>query len=155
MAKALTRDPRRAVLGGVAAGFGLYLDVDPVLVRLAFVVLSFANGLGVLLYLVSWVVMPKEGAAESAASTGVEGALAGAREAAQEAARAIGRATDDGGGARLAIGYGLVALGLVLLLHNLDWIRWPHWARFEVLWPLILVGMGAALVRRSLRKEAA
>jgi len=155
MAKALTRDPRRAVLGGVAAGFGLYLDVDPVLVRLAFVVLSFANGLGVLLYLVGWVVMPKEGAAESAASTGVEGALAGAREAAQEAARAIGRATDDGGGARLAIGYGLVALGLVLLLHNLDWIRWPHWARFEVLWPLILVGMGAALVRRSMRKEAA
>jgi phage shock protein PspC (stress-responsive transcriptional regulator) len=155
MAKALTRDPRRAVLGGVAAGFGLYLDVDPVLVRLAFVVLSFANGLGVLLYLVGWVVMPKEGAAESAASTGVEGALAGAREAAQEAARAIGRATDDGGGARLVIGYGLVALGLVLLLHNLDWIRWPHWARFEVLWPLILVGMGAALVRRSMRKEAA
>ena len=155
MAKALTRVPRRAVLGGVAAGFGLYLDVDPVLVRLAFVVLSFANGLGVLLYLVGWVVMPKEGAAESAAATGVEGALAGAREAAQEAARAIGRATDDGGGARLAIGYGLVALGLVLLLHNLDWIRWPHWARFEVLWPLILVGMGAALVRRSMRKEAA
>jgi len=155
LAKALTRDPRRAVLGGVAAGFGLYLDVDPVLVRLAFVVLSFANGLGVLLYLVGWVVMPKEGAAESTASTGVEGALAGAREAAQEAARAIGRATDDGGGARLVIGYGLVALGLVLLLHNLDWIRWPHWARFEVLWPLILVGMGAALVRRSMRKEAA
>jgi phage shock protein C len=155
MAKALTRDPRRAVLGGVAAGFGRYLDVDPVLVRLAFVVLSFANGLGVLLYLVSWVVMPKEGAAEGAASTGVEGALAGAREAAQEAARAIGRATDDSGGGRLVIGYGLIGLGLLLLLHNLDWIRWPHWARFEVLWPLILVGMGAALVRRSLRKEAA
>lgn len=155
MAKALTRDPRRAVLGGVAAGFGLYLDVDPVLVRLAFVVLSFANGLGVLLYLVSWVVMPREGAEGSAASGGVEGALAGARGAAQEAARAIGRAADDGGGGRLAIGYGLIALGLVFLLHNLDWIRWPHWARFEVLWPLILVGMGAALVRRSMRKEAA
>ena len=155
MAKVLTRDPRRAVLGGVAAGFGLYLDVDPVLVRLAFVVLSFANGLGVLLYLVCWVVMPREGVPGSAASAGVEGALAGAREAAQEAARAIGRVADDGSGARLAVGYSLIALGLVLLLHNLDWIRWPAWARFEVLWPLILVGMGAGLVRRSMRKEAA
>ena len=155
MAKALTRDPRRAVLGGVAAGFGLYLDVDPVLVRLAFVVLSFANGLGVLLYLVCWVVMPREGVAGGATSAGVEGALAGAREAAQEAARAIGRAADEGGGARLAVGYALIALGLMLLLHNLDWIRWPAWARFEVLWPLILVGMGAGLLRRSMRKEAA
>ncbi len=155
MAKALTRDPRRALLGGVAAGFGLYLDVDPVLVRLAFVVLSFANGLGVLLYLVCWVVMPREGVAGGATSAGVEGALAGAREAAQEAARAIGRAADEGGGARLAVGYALIALGLMLLLHNLDWIRWPAWARFEVLWPLILVGMGAGLLRRSMRKEAA
>jgi phage shock protein PspC (stress-responsive transcriptional regulator) len=155
MAKALTRDPRRAVLGGVAAGFGQYLDVDPVLVRLTFVVLSFANGLGVVLYLVCWVVMPRDGVPGSAASGGVEGALEGAREAAQEAARAIGRVTDDGSGARLAIGYALIALGLVLLLHNLDWIRWPAWARFEVLWPLILVGMGAGLVRRSMRKEAA
>ena len=54
-----------------------------------------------------------------------------------------------------AIGYTLIALGVVLLLHNLDWIRWPAWARFEVLWPLILVGMGAGIVRRSMRKEAA
>jgi len=151
MAKALTRDPRRAVLGGVAAGFGQYLDVDPVLVRLTFVVLSFANGLGVVLYLVCWVVMPRNGVPGSAAPGGVEGALEGAREA----ARAIGRVTDDGSGARLAIGYALIALGVVLLLHNLDWIRWPAWARFEVLWPLILVGMGAGLVRRSMRKEAA
>ncbi len=139
----------------MAAGFGQFVDVDPVLVRLAFVVLSFANGLGVLLYLVWWVVRAREGTAGSAASAGVEGAFAGAREAAQEAARAIGRATDDGGGARLVIGYGLIGLGVVFLLHNLDWIRWPHWARFEVLWPLILVGMGVALVRRSMRKEAA
>jgi len=155
MAKALTRDPRRAVLGGVAAGFGQYLDVDPVLVRLTFVVLSFANGLGVVLYLVCWVVMPRDGVPASAAPGGVEGALEGAREAAQEAARAIGRVTDDGSGARLGVGYALIALGLVLLLHNLDWIRWPAWARFEVLWPLILVGMGAGLVRRAMRKEAA
>ena len=63
MARSLTRDPGRAVLGGVAAGFGRYLDVDPVLVRLAFVVLCFANGLGLLLYLASWALIPREGVA--------------------------------------------------------------------------------------------
>jgi len=155
MARTLTRDPARAVLGGVAAGFGRYLDVDPVLVRLAFVILSFANGLGLLLYLASWALIPKEGGAAAVGLAGVEGAFAGAREAAEEAGRAISRSAEDAGGARLVIGYGLIALGVVLLLHNLDWIRWPHWARFEVLWPLILVGMGAGLVRRSVRRASA
>jgi len=152
MARTLTRDPRRAVLGGVAAGFGQYLDVDPVLVRLAFVLLAFAHGFGVLAYLVCWAVMPKEGG--PAAAAGVPGALAGARDAAQEAARTISEGVEAGRG-RLVLGYGLIGLGVVLLLHNLDWIRWPDWARFEVLWPLVLVGMGVALVRRSMRREAA
>lgn len=157
MARALTRDPRRAVLGGVAAGFGQYLDVDPVLVRLAFVILCFANGIGLLLYLVAWVIVPSDGVtvASTVPGAGIEGAMAGVRDAAQEAARTIGRAADDGGEARLVIGYALVALGVLLLLHNLDWIHWPHWARFQVLWPLVLVGMGAGLVRRSMRKAQA
>ena len=154
MARPLSRDPGRAVLGGVAAGFGRYLDVDPVLVRLAFVVLCFANGLGLLLYLASWALIPKDGLA-AVGPASVEGAFAGAREAAEGAARVIGRSAEDAGGARLVIGYGLIALGVVLLLHNLDWIRWPSWARFEVLWPLILVGMGAGLLHRSVRKQAA
>jgi len=151
MARALTRDPQHAVLGGVAAGFGRYLDVDPVLVRLAFVVLAFANGLGVLVYLVCLVVMPRgEGTA-----AGVESAAAGVRDAAQEAARKVSRAAKEALRARLAVGLALIALGVVLLLHNLDWIRWPAWARLEVLWPLVLVGMGASLVLRSFRKEPA
>lgn len=153
MARTLTRDPGRAVLGGVAAGFGRYLDVDPVLVRLAFVVLCFANGLGLLLYLASWALIPKEGVVAAVGPASMEGAFAGARDAAEEAARAIGRSAEEAGGGRLVIGYALIALGVVLLLHNLDWIRWPSWARFEVLWPLILVGMGGGLVHRSVRRK--
>jgi phage shock protein PspC (stress-responsive transcriptional regulator) len=147
MARMLTRDPGRALLGGVAAGFGRYLDVDPVLVRLAFVVLTLANGIGLLAYLVSWAMIPREGAV----ATGVDAAFSGAREAAET----LGRVTDDAGGGRLIIGYGLVGLGLLLLFHNLDWFEWPHWARFRVLWPLVLVGMGAGLVQRAFRKREA
>lgn len=147
MARTLTRDPRHAVLGGVASGFGRYLDVDPVLVRVAFVILAFANGLGILLYLVCWGLVPKDAVAGDVAP-GVESAFGGV----QDAVRTIARA-EDGRAARLAIGYGLIGLGAVLLMHNLDWIHWPSWARFEVLWPLILVGMGAGLVLRSMHKE--
>ncbi len=57
--------PRRLVrtsdgkIGGVAAGIGHYLDIDPTIVRLAFVALTFAGGLGLLLYVIGWVVIPK------------------------------------------------------------------------------------------------
>jgi phage shock protein PspC (stress-responsive transcriptional regulator) len=46
-------------IAGVAAGIGHYLGVDPTIVRIAFVLLAFAGGIGVLFYLVCWLVMPK------------------------------------------------------------------------------------------------
>ena len=49
------------MLGGVAAGFGDYFDVDPVLVRLGFVLLTFATaGIGILFYIICWVIMPDD-----------------------------------------------------------------------------------------------
>ncbi|MFA9443805.1 PspC domain-containing protein [Egicoccus sp. AB-alg6-2] len=46
------------MIGGVAAGLGARLGVDPVLIRIAFVVLSLAGGAGVLLYGVLWAFTP-------------------------------------------------------------------------------------------------
>jgi phage shock protein PspC (stress-responsive transcriptional regulator) len=46
------------MVAGVASGLALHMDVDPIWVRLAFVVTAFLGGLGFLLYIVAWVVMP-------------------------------------------------------------------------------------------------
>jgi phage shock protein PspC (stress-responsive transcriptional regulator) len=46
------------VIAGVASGLGAHLEVDPVWIRLAFVVLAFVGGLGVLLYIVGCIAMP-------------------------------------------------------------------------------------------------
>ena len=54
----LARSADQRVLAGVAAGVGRYLAVDPTAVRLAVVVLGFANGLGVILYLAGWGLLP-------------------------------------------------------------------------------------------------
>jgi phage shock protein PspC (stress-responsive transcriptional regulator) len=57
--------PRRLVrtpdgkIAGVAAGIGHYLGVDPTIVRIAFVLLAFVGGIGILLYLACWLIMPK------------------------------------------------------------------------------------------------
>lgn len=48
------------MLGGVAVGLADYFDVDPVLVRVGFVVLAFMGGLAVPLYLAGWALIPDE-----------------------------------------------------------------------------------------------
>jgi phage shock protein C len=48
------------MVAGVAGGIAKYLDIDPALVRLAFVALAF-TGVGVLAYPLLWLVMPLEG----------------------------------------------------------------------------------------------
>lgn len=48
------------MLGGVAAGLADYFGVDPVLVRIGFVVLTFVGGLAVPLYLAGWALIPDE-----------------------------------------------------------------------------------------------
>ena len=60
MKRRLFRNEQNGVLGGVCSGIGDYFEVDPVLIRLAFVFSFFFAGGGVLVYLIAWVIIPKE-----------------------------------------------------------------------------------------------
>jgi phage shock protein PspC (stress-responsive transcriptional regulator) len=48
-------------VAGVAGGIGRHLDIDPVLVRVGFVVLTFFGGVGLLLYVALWLLVPEDG----------------------------------------------------------------------------------------------
>ncbi|HEX3220972.1 MAG TPA: PspC domain-containing protein [Nocardioides sp.] len=48
-------------VAGVAGGLGRHLDVDPVILRVAFVVLTFFGGVGLLLYVALWLLLPEDG----------------------------------------------------------------------------------------------
>src|SRR5689334_10587172 len=58
------------VVAGVAGGFARYLGIDASIVRLVLIVFAFVGGLGVLLYLAAWLVVPEE-------PVGADGALDG------------------------------------------------------------------------------
>lgn len=67
-----TRPRRRSddrKIGGVAAAIGRRYAVDPVLVRVAFVVATLFSGTGILLYLLGWLLLPAEGDQASAAES--------------------------------------------------------------------------------------
>ena len=64
----LRRPTGGRMLAGVAAGIASYLDVDVTIVRIVFVVLAFAGGAGLPLYVAGWLLIPEEGAGQSIAS---------------------------------------------------------------------------------------
>lgn len=57
----LTRSRTDRMVAGVCGGLAAYFAIDPVIVRLIFVLVTLTSGIGVLLYPVLWLVMPKAG----------------------------------------------------------------------------------------------
>ena len=118
----LRRDRGKAVLGGVCAGLGPRMGVDPLVLRVGFVVAAGIGGIGVFLYAVCWVLLPPGGAGRPLM------------------ARAIGRRESW-----------MVASGLVLLVLAalLLFRAWGVWVGDAVVWPLVLATGGGALIWRQ------
>ena len=136
-ARRIRRDPENGMLGGVAAGFARHFGVDVVWIRLAFVLTTvFGGGVGIVVYLAAWLIVPE---GDDVAAGG------GARRA---------RTSDaaDGRGAAFWVGVGLVAVGGLVLL---DTVLRPLEARLgwmstgDVVFPLVLIGIGALIYRSS------
>jgi phage shock protein C len=124
--RVLRRSRADRVLGGVAGGLGRYLGIDPVLLRIAFVLLVFAGGSGILMYLIGWIVIPEEKAGE---------ALGPPPE----------RTTSYGGSE--AVGLLLVVVGAFFLLQL--FVPFFDW-RF--VWPVLLIGLGLVLLLRGTQR---
>ena len=56
----LTRSENDKMIAGVCGGLAEYLDLDPVIIRLAFFVLTFAGGIGLPTYLIMALITPRE-----------------------------------------------------------------------------------------------
>ncbi len=60
MKKRLFKSKTDKKISGVCGGVAAYFDIDPTLVRLAWVAFTFLGGSGVLAYIVAAIVMPEE-----------------------------------------------------------------------------------------------
>lgn len=59
MSKKLKRSSTDRVIAGVCGGFGEYFNIDPVIVRVLWVLMSFWGGMGFLAYLICALVIPE------------------------------------------------------------------------------------------------
>jgi phage shock protein C len=55
----MMRSANDKMVAGVAAGLANYFDLDPVIVRLIFVVMALLGGHGILVYIIMWIIMPE------------------------------------------------------------------------------------------------
>jgi phage shock protein C len=141
----MTRIRAGKMLFGVAGGVARYLEVDPVIIRVIFVVTGFM-GWGVIAYLALAVLMPVEDVAPAAPPESIRQNV---QAMAADAAEAVGKAKHEG--ARLALdqrratalGLVLVGIGAFILAANLGWLGFEFWATF---WPVILIGIGGWLL---------
>jgi phage shock protein C len=109
------------VVAGVCSGLADYFGIDPILVRLAFVVITFAGGAGILAYIVLWVVMTPAPAGTPAQPI----------------------TTSFSGQGPFWLGALLIALGALFLIGNTGLFAWWNWNLF---WPLALVALGVLIL---------
>jgi phage shock protein PspC (stress-responsive transcriptional regulator) len=57
--KRLFRARFNKILGGVCTGLAEYFNIDPVLVRVLWVVFTLMGGAGLLAYIVCWIIIPE------------------------------------------------------------------------------------------------
>ncbi len=58
--KKLYRSRKTGIIAGVCSGLAEYFDMDPVLIRILFVVAIFITGLGLVAYFIAWIIMPEK-----------------------------------------------------------------------------------------------
>lgn len=149
MNRKLYRSRKNVMLGGVCAGLGEYLNIDPSIIRIFFVLLAIGSGVGVMLYFILWIVLPREDTLESDGSFEMNEFGSRATRMGDELRQAVSQPNPQ---TVLYIGGGLVLMGLFFLLRNLN-IPWLNWLREDLLWPVLLIVGGLVLLLRAVRKE--
>ena len=160
MEKRLYRSRSDRMIWGVCGGLAKYFGIDPTIVRVFFVLLIFANGLGILAYIILAVVVPLESSQvttpketvrenveemkETATELGreVQSALTGERDESEEVTKARRQRLN-------ILGIVLIVVGGLFLLGSFNLFWWFHWGN---LWPLIIVAIGVLIILSARRR---
>lgn len=116
------------MISGVCGGLAQYFAIDPVLVRVAFVALGIATGVGLLAYIVLAIVVPERPIDEDEPG--------------------VTRRSGHGGSEVFA--YILVFVGASILVNNLGLFNFIDG---DVLWPMIIIGVGALLLLQRTQRD--
>jgi phage shock protein PspC (stress-responsive transcriptional regulator) len=136
MTRQLYRSRRNAVIAGVCGGLGEYFDVDPVLVRIIWLIALF-SGIGVILYFLCWLLIPQRPLGQKVEETSqyedgyYNEDYYQSKDVRKEKTKVL-------------LGTVLIIVGSFSLMQ-----RFMPWFDFDLIWPMLLILGGFYLIYRE------
>lgn len=132
MARRLFRSTQNKMIGGVCGGLAEYFETDPSLIRIAAVALFFAGGVGLIAYIVAWIILPKADSMSQLAGAGLSMQSSGVSSTSRDGNRFW---------STYFPGLLLITLGTIFLLREMF-----YWIDWDDVWPVILILAGAGII---------
>ena len=130
MEKRLYRSNTNKVFGGVCGGLGDYFEIDPVLVRIIAVLAALANGVGLVAYIIGWIIIPKR-----------------QMEDEMQRQQAPAETPTYSSWRKFLPGIILIAIGVILLVRE-NW----YWFAWDEFWPIVFIVFGLFLIFHKRRR---
>ncbi len=127
----MVRSETDRMIAGVCGGLAAYLGVDPVLVRLAFVILFLASGIGLAIYAILWIVVPTPSRV-------------------QPEIRLVDEMNDDPSALKTRFSPA-ATVGVLLILFGAFFLLSQIGGMPGYIWPIILIGAGVFYLLRRAR----
>ncbi len=161
MEKRLYRSRTDRMIWGVCGGLAKYFNIDPTIIRVIAVLLTFASGgVGIIAYIILAIVVPLESSQATVPKDVIRENVEEMKETASQLAEEIRSTFEKKEGAskeaakprprgRDILGIILIIIGLLFLLGSFNLFWWFHW---HYLWPVILVIIGLLIIFGTRRK---
>jgi len=130
--KRVFRSKQDRVISGVCGGIAEYFNIDPVWIRIIAVVLAIMEGVGIVLYVIAWIIIPEN---------------PGQKQNRNRSQSHINQTFKDfekrpaKNKASIIIGLTLLLLGFAFLFDEIFF-----WFSFKYIWPLIIIGAGVYIL---------
>jgi phage shock protein PspC (stress-responsive transcriptional regulator) len=139
--KRIYRSKSNRMIGGVCGGVSQYINVDPTIVRVIWAFAVLWGGVGLLAYILCWIIVPENPGEEAAVKT------------------------DGKKNSGLIWGIVLLAVGCLFLVREFDWYdfrplhfrwhlmrEWPGYYGFDLLLPILIISVGVIYLIYALKK---
>jgi phage shock protein C len=164
MEKRLYRSNKERMLAGVCGGLGHYFDIDPVIVRLIFIVSIFLGGAGIVAYIILAIVVPAEDSAHTEPAQTIKENVQEIKNTAETMGKdfhtainnnektaptnEMTRVHEDGHhrSGMFIFGAIVLAAGIIALLSTVGPMHWAWWFGWDYLWPVILIAAGLLII---------
>lgn len=134
-----------AMLAGVCTGLGAYIGIDPVIIRLIFVLITLSGGAGIPAYIILWLLLPEEGST----TVSTEQTINQNAKQMAEKFKIMGQGFENNqSNIQALVGVFLLVLGIFFIIDNFGIFPIFRFLRPEMFWPVILIIIGIILLTR-------